>query len=287
MEESELACHATLPVAGAALEELRRWGEEYAREGRRVAVRSVRFSAAEWGRVCERAEAVSWSPATFVRLIALWEPPSLVASEERLHRLCEGARRLLDLILRGLVADEAGGGAASLSDFRERVAKLRAELEGFHVAFCLPHRSTTYVVPEEVEPVPAEVLWRKVLNPSEANSSEMNPSEAASLVASGAGPGEGGSDAERGRLIVRSVRFRPDEWERVEVRAARAGVEPAVYLRETALGGPTCVAGATHVHALERVLVAEILVVAADLPGAFRFAAEAQDLASRLKELCE
>lgn len=277
MEESEPARHATSPVAGAALEGLRRWGEEYAREGRRVAVRSVRFSAAEWGRVCERAEAVSWSPATFVRLIALWEPPSLVASEERLHRLCEGARRLLDLVLRGLVADEAGGGAASLSDFRERVAKLRAELEGFHVAFCLPHRSTTYVVPEEVEPVPAEVLWRKVLNPSEA----------APLAASGAGPGEGGSYAERGRLIVRSVRFRPDEWERVEVRAARAGVEPAAYLRETALGGPACVAGATHVHALERVLVSEILVVAADLPGAFRFAAEAQDLASRLKELCE
>lgn len=277
MEESEPARHATLPVAGAALEGLRRWGEEYAREGRRVAVRSVRFSAAEWGRVCERAEAVSWSPATFVRLIALWEPPSLVASEERLHRLCEGARRLLDLVLRGLVADEAGGGAASLSDFRERVAKLRAELEGFHVAFCLPHRSTTYVVPEEVEPVPAEVLWRKVLNPSGA----------APLAASGAGPSEGGSDAERGRLIVRSVRFRPDEWERVEVRAARAGVEPAAYLRETALGGPACVAGATHVHALERVLVSEILVVAADLPGAFRFAAEAQDLASRLKELCE
>lgn len=277
MEESEPARHATLPVAGAALEELRRWGEEYAREGRRVAVRSVRFSAAEWGRVCERAEAVSWSPATFVRLIALWEPPSLVASEERLHRLCEEARRLLDLVLRGLVADEAGGGAASLSDFRERVAKLRAELEGFHVAFCLPHRSTTYVVPEEVEPVPAEVLWRKVLNPSEA----------APLAVSGAGPGEGGSDAERGRLIVRSVRFRPDEWERVEVRAARAGVEPAAYLRETALGGPACVAGATHVHALERVLVSEILVVAEDLPSAFRFAAEAQDLASRLKELCE
>lgn len=45
-----------------------------------------------------------------------------------------------------------------------------------------------------------------------------------------------GAEARQKRVLVRTVRFSPDEWATVEAKAALAGMTPSRFIREAALG---------------------------------------------------
>lgn len=88
------------------------------------------------------------------------------------------------------------------------------------------------------------------------------------------------------RTVIRSARFTPEEWEKVQVRAATAGLTPSRFLRSVALGSPLGRrANAEAIHALNRVGVnLNHLIRLATRTAQPFIAAEVSDLLSQLRD---
>lgn len=242
------------------LEWLKAWWKRY-EDAQRTSTRTIRFSSDEWKRVEEQAAVAEIPSSTFMRVISLAERPDQKVNECTLLDFCSVICRLLDLVLRNPT------GLTHLAEAHH----LRMQLEAAHQSLCYNrHRDEGYDSPVGiVESRLSETLRRRL---KEGDQQWLNGHEL---------------DQETLRTVMKTVRFKEEEWARVETRARRAGIAPALFVRLISLGARPDQAGNIRALGIFCDLSRKAQVLLDRNADSITHLAEAQELAKRLDEMMD